>query len=93
LKDLAAKAGALGLGGTLVASPDTQAKLAAVSYGYENLEVAAYELLRRLAERAGDEETVEAAEANLEEERSMARRVREHFDEAMEVAMAGDVAG
>jgi hypothetical protein len=36
---------------------------------------------------------VKVAEANLEEERSMARRVREHFDDAMELAMAGDVAG
>lgn len=87
LKDLAAKAGALGLGGTLVASPDTPAKLAAVAYGYENLEVAAYELLRRLAERAGDEETVAIADRILAQERSAVEKVSWSFDRVVELSV------
>ena len=93
LQDLALHAGGLGIGTFFAAQPDTPGKLAGFAFAFEHIEAGGYELLRRVAERAGDEETVKAAEANLEEERAMARRVREHFDEAMEVAMADDVAG
>jgi ferritin-like metal-binding protein YciE len=87
LKDLAAKVGALGLGGALVASPDTPAKLAAVAYGYENLEVAAYELLRRLAQHAGDEETVAMADRILAQERSAVEKVSWSFDRVVELSI------
>ncbi len=93
LQDIALHAGGLGLGTFFAAQPDTPGKLAGFAFAFEHIEAGGYELLRRVAERAGDEETVKVAEANLEEERSMARRVREHFDDAMELAMAGDVAG
>jgi ferritin-like metal-binding protein YciE len=93
LQDLALHAGGLGIGTFFAAQPDTPGKLTGFAFAFEHIEAGSYELLRRVAERAGDMETVEAAEANLEEERSMARRLREHFDEAMEVAMASDVAG
>ena len=93
LQDLALHAGGLGIGTFFAAQPDTPGKLAGFAFAFEHIEAAGYELLRRVAARAGDSRTVDVADTILDEERSMARRVREHFDEAMETAMAGDVAG
>ena len=41
--------------------PDTPGKLTAHAFSYEHLELAGYELLRRVAERAGDAETAAVA--------------------------------
>jgi ferritin-like metal-binding protein YciE len=49
-------------------------------YTTEHLEIASYELLRRVAERAGDEETAAACRAILEEERAMASFIEENWD-------------
>jgi ferritin-like metal-binding protein YciE len=65
------------------ANPDTPGKLTAHAYSYEHLEIGSYELLARVAQRAGDQETVQAARAILEQERAMAARLEEHFDEAV----------
>lgn len=72
LKDAALRLGALNLGGFFGVQPDTTAKLAGFAYAFENLEIAAYELLRRVARRAGDEETVRLAEEILADERAAA---------------------
>src|SRR5579884_4058364 len=76
LKDAALRLGALNLGMFFKAQPDTPAKLAGFAYAFEHLEVAAYELLKRVAAKAGDEETVAAAEAILFEERAAAAKVQ-----------------
>ncbi len=68
VKDVAAKGGALGVGGAALAAPDTPATLAAAAFAYENFEVASYRLLHSLAERAGDGETVSVVERILEQE-------------------------
>lgn len=49
-------------------------------YVTEQLEIASYELLRRVAERAGDEETARACRDILDEERAMAAFVEERWD-------------
>ncbi len=67
--------------------PDTPGKLVAHAYSYEALELAAYELLRRVAERAGDTETAEAARAIGAEEQRMGDRLAERFDEAADAAL------
>src|SRR5436305_7115760 len=72
LKDLAMKAGALNWGSFFSAQPDTPAKLAGFAYAFEHLEIAAYELLRRVAQRAGDQSTVDVATQILGEERAAA---------------------
>ena len=54
LKDAALRLGALNWGGFFGAQPDTPAKLAGFAYAFEHLEIGAYELLRRVAQRAGD---------------------------------------
>jgi ferritin-like metal-binding protein YciE len=84
LKDIAAQAGAFGLGGLVAAAPDTPIRLASVAFAFENLEVAHYRILRSLAERAGDDETVEVAERILEQEEAAAELVAGTFDRALE---------
>lgn len=91
LRDAALYASGLGAGGFFAAQPDTPGKLAGFAFAFEHIEAAGYELLRRVAERAGDSETAEAAESILREERSMAKRVRERFDEALAAAIADNV--
>jgi ferritin-like metal-binding protein YciE len=51
------------------------------AYAAEHLEIASYELLRRVADRAGDEETAVAAEEILAEEREMAAFIADHWDD------------
>jgi ferritin-like metal-binding protein YciE len=80
LKDAALKAGGLNLSAFLGAQPDSTTKLAGFAFAFEQLEVAAYELLKRVAERAGDEEAIAAAEQILAEERHAAARVAETWD-------------
>jgi ferritin-like metal-binding protein YciE len=82
LKDLAGKAGGLGMVAFAAVNPDTPGKLTAHAFSYEHMEIAAYELLRRVAERAGDADTVEVSRRNLEEEQAMARRLEKCFDAA-----------
>lgn len=86
LKDAALRLGALNWGVFFAAQPDTPAKLAGFAYAVENLEVAAYELLLRVARRAGDAETVALAESILGEEKAAASAVAEQWPVAMAVA-------
>jgi ferritin-like metal-binding protein YciE len=87
LKDAALSLGALNWGGFFAAQPDTPAKLAGFSYAFEHLEIAAYELLRRVARRAEDAEMVAAAEQILAQERAAAERIRSLFEAALESSL------
>ncbi|HXR30323.1 MAG TPA: DUF892 family protein [Solirubrobacterales bacterium] len=82
LKDAALRLGGLNLGGFLGSQPDVNAKIAGFAFAFEHLEIAAYELLRRVAERAGDERTVTLASEIVDEEREAARRVAATWDRA-----------
>jgi UDP-glucose 4-epimerase len=79
-KDAALRAGALNLGAFFGAQPDTTTKLAGFAYAFEHLEIAAYELLKRVARRAGDEETVKVVDRILAEERAAAEKVAASWD-------------
>jgi ferritin-like metal-binding protein YciE len=93
LKDAALRLGALNWGAFFSAHPDTPGKLAAFVFAFEHLEIAAYEQLRRVAERAGDAETAEVARGILEQERAAAARIRSEFARAAEASLASlDVA-
>src|SRR3954469_18567975 len=48
--------------------PDTPGKLATHAFSYEHLELATYDLLARVAERAGDADTAEVARTIRAEE-------------------------
>jgi ferritin-like metal-binding protein YciE len=86
-KDFALRGGGVNLGGFFGAQPDTPAKLAGFAFAFEHLEIAAYEQLRRVAERAGDEDTAAVAEQILPEERAAAEAVREQFEAAVEASL------
>lgn len=87
LKDAALRLGALNWGAFFAAQPDTPAKLAGFAYAFEHLEIASYELLRRVAERAADTETVALAERILSEERAAADKLRSLFPQALDAAL------
>jgi ferritin-like metal-binding protein YciE len=67
--------------------PDTPGKLTAHAYSYEALEQASYELLKRIAERAGDTETAAVADSILTDEYAMGHRLAERFDRAVDASL------
>lgn len=87
LKDAAGTGGGWAMVAFAASQPDTPGKLVMHAYSYEHMELAAYELLKRLAERAGDEETARMAAAIADEEGRMAERLEQSFDAAVEVSL------
>jgi len=87
LKDAALRLGALNWGAFFQGHPDTPGKLAAFAYAFEHLEIGGYEQLERVAERAGDEQTVQAVKRILEQERAAATRLWGVFDEAVTASL------
>jgi ferritin-like metal-binding protein YciE len=88
---------ALGIGGANLgaffrAQPDTPVKLAGFAYAFEHLEIAAYELLRRVAVRAADDETVAVAEQILVDERHAAEKIVATWDAAVDTVL-GNLVG
>src|SRR5919199_2094872 len=84
VKDLAGRLTAAQLGAGVVADSDTPAKLVAVAYGFEHFEIAMYELLKRVAERAGDRDAVEMCDKILVNERQAAEKLAASYDLALE---------
>lgn len=87
LQDAALKLGAFNLGGFFKAQPDTPAKLAGFSYAFEHLEIASYEELKRVAGRAGDDETVRVAERIEGEERAAANSLAANWEVALQASL------
>src|SRR4051795_3708746 len=87
VKDVAGKLAAWGMVLFARLNPDTPGKLAVHAYSYEHMELAAYELLRRMAERAGDESVRALAERIGEQERAMADRIAARWDRAVDAAL------
>jgi ferritin-like metal-binding protein YciE/nucleoside-diphosphate-sugar epimerase len=88
LKDAAGSAGGWGMVVFAASQPDTPGKLAMHAYSYEHMELAAYELLQRLAKRAGDQETARMAADIAAEEEEMAGRLEQSFEAAVEASLA-----
>jgi ferritin-like metal-binding protein YciE len=89
LKDMIMAVGGKGFVVFARSQPDTPGKLAAHAYSYEHLEVAAYELLARVARSAGDSETEAMAERIRADEERMAKRIADIFDETVRASIAG----
>lgn len=87
LKDVAMQAGALGIGMSATALPETSLRLITVAFAFENLEIATYGIVQRLADRAGDAETVTVVERILEEEEAAAELIRGAFDRVVELTL------
>jgi ferritin-like metal-binding protein YciE len=56
-------------------------------YATEHLEIAAYQLLERIATQAGDEETAEAARENRKDEEAMAKKLDGNWDRFAELVL------
>jgi ferritin-like metal-binding protein YciE len=68
-------------------NPDTPGKLATHAFSYEHLELATYDLLERVAERAGDAATAEAARGIRADEEAMALRLSQSWDAAVDASL------
>jgi len=87
LQDAAMRLGALNWGAFFKAQPDSPAKLAGFNYAFEHLEIAAYEELKRVADRAGDQETVRVAERIEGEERAAAIAIAANWELALQASL------
>lgn len=87
LEDVALQAGALAIGLFAQAAPDTPMRLATTAFAFENLEIAVYRLLERLAGKAGDAETVSVVQRILEQEEAAAELVAGTFDRTLELTL------
>jgi ferritin-like metal-binding protein YciE len=87
LQDTALRVGGLNVAGFFAAQPDTPIKVAGFAFAFEHLEIAAYELLGHVADRAGDPDTVAMTRRIAEEEGAAADRIASTWDVAMDAAL------
>jgi ferritin-like metal-binding protein YciE len=90
VRDLHMGAATAGLRDLTDGPPDAHAKLAMNVFCVEHLEIAAYELLARMAKRCGEDEAVKTAERILEQERSTAQALRDQFEHIAQLTVESD---
>jgi ferritin-like metal-binding protein YciE len=88
VKDLGAQAGALPKGLLDQLRGDKPGRNARDGYATEHLEIAAYQLLERVALRAGDQETAKVARLNRSEEEEMARKIDRTWDRVVDLTLS-----
>jgi ferritin-like metal-binding protein YciE len=87
VKDVVGRLGGWGMVLFARLNPDTPGKLAMHAFSYEHMELAAYELLRRIADRTGDQAVSGMAATIAAQERAMADRIAEHWDGAVAASL------
>lgn len=87
VKDLAGRVAAMAKGVESTAPSDSPGRLVRDGYVQEQTEIAAYELLCRVAERAGDTQTAEVGRRILENERDTAQKIAATWDHATDLAL------
>ena len=87
LKDAGAVMGALAKGVQDSVRTDKPGKNARDGFVTENMEIAAYELLERLAQRAGDQETAQVARENRREEEAMREFFASNWDRVLDLTL------
>ena len=90
-KDLGGRLTAVVHGLGVIADSDTPATLVAVAYSFEHFEIAMYELLKRVAAKAGDSDAVEMANKILVNEQQAADKLAASYDLALERSLHGSV--
>jgi ferritin-like metal-binding protein YciE len=71
-----------------LARTDKPAKNARDGFMTEHMKIAAYELLERLAKKAGDEQTAAVARKNRADEQAMAKKIESNWDKVLDLTLA-----
>jgi ferritin-like metal-binding protein YciE len=87
IKEAGGIIGALMKGVVDVARGDKPGRNARDGFATEHMEIASYELLERVAERAGDQETAEVARTNRSEEEAMAEKIAATWDKVVDLTL------
>jgi ferritin-like metal-binding protein YciE len=89
-KDLGAIAAAQVKGIADLWRTDKAVRNARDAFVTEHMEIAAYEVLERLAERVGDAQTAEVARENRAEQEAMAERIASKWDSFLDMTLSNE---
>jgi ferritin-like metal-binding protein YciE len=90
VKDAGMAFAAIGKAMTDKLRSDNAGKIARDGFVAEHLEIAAYEMLERVADRAGDTETADVARRNKADEQAMADKIATLWDLAVDLSLKAE---